>query len=246
MLRGLFVAVAYLLGGPGDPQSGSDVVRAMHDRYAGTWYHTLSFLQRNTAYLEGDSVEHSTWFERAAMPGRLRIDFRGGANAPPGDGVLFARDSLFVMRGDTVARASAFVHPLMLLGFDVYTQPAERTLELLAGLGFDLSTVREDTWRGRAAYVVGAKAGDLRTRQFWIDKERLLFVRMLEPSRRDSTHVAETQFNRYRPYGRGWVAEEVLFLDAGRRTWLEQYADVRVDVSLPEGVFDVRRWKETL
>jgi hypothetical protein len=244
-MRGMFVGILCLCAGAGVPQTGQDLVRAMHDRYAGTWYHTLSFMQQNTAYLPGDSLEHSTWFERAAIPGGLRIDFRGGANSPPGDGVVFARESLFVMQSDTLARAVPFVHPLMLLGFDVYAQPVERTVEQLAGLGFDLSVMHEDTWQGRPVYVIGAPAGDARTRQFWVDKERLLFVRMLEPSRRDTARVSETQFNQYRRHGGGWVAEAVLFLLDGQRSWLEHYSDVRVEVPLPDGVFDVRRWKET-
>jgi hypothetical protein len=243
--RAMFVGVVCLLAGPGAPQTGQDVVQAMRDRYTGSWYHTLSFLQQNTAYLPNDSVEHSTWFERATIPGGLRIDFRGGAKSPPGNGLVFARDSLFVMQSDTLTRAVPFVHPLMVLGFDVYAQPVARTVQQLAGLGFDLSVMHEDTWQGRPVYVVGAAAGDVRTRQFWIDKERLLFVRMLEPSPRDTARVSETQFNQYRQHGGGWVAEAVLFLLDGQRNWLEQYSDVRVEVPLPDGVFDVRRWKET-
>lgn len=217
----------------------------MHDRYAGKWYRTLTFVQHNTAYLPGDSVQHSTWFERASIPGSLRIDFRDGPGFPPGDGLLFSRDSQFVIQGDSVSQAVAFVHPLMVLGFDVYAQPVERTLELLRQIGFDLSTVHEDTWQGRPAWVIGARAGDLHARQFWVDRERLVFVRMLEPARRDTTATVETQFNAYRPAGGGWVSPQVLFLTNGERRWLEEYADVQTDVAIAAEVFDVRRWKDT-
>jgi hypothetical protein len=159
--------------------------------------------------------------------------------------LLFTRDSQFVIQRDTLAQATAFTHPLMVLGFDVYAQPVERTLAQLGHIGFDLSTMREDTWQGRPVYVVGAKSGDLHTQQFWVDKERLLFVRMLEPVRRDTTRVSETQFNGYAPFGGGWVAIEVLFFIDGQRRWLEEYADVKVNPPLPDGVFDWRRWKTT-
>ena len=228
-----------------DPQTGDALVRAMHERYAGQWYRSLSFVQHNTAYFPGDSVQHSTWFERAAIPGALRIDFREGPGFPPDGGVLFARDSQFAIQGDTLLRAGAFIHPLMVLGFDVYAQPAERTLDKLRQLGFDLATTHEDTWQGRPVIVVGAKAGDLRTRQFWVDKERLVFVRMLEPTRRDSTVTAETQFNDYRAFGKAWVSAQVLFLVGGQRRWLEEYDEIAVNVPLADGVFDVKRWKDT-
>ena len=244
-MKTAFIVLVGLLASSRDPRTGQDVVRAMHDRYAGKWYRTLTFLQRNTAYLPGDSVQHSTWFERAAIPGSLRIDFRDGPGLPPDGGLLFAHDSQFVVQGDTLAQATAFIHPLMVLGFDVYAQPVERTIDKLRQLGFDLSAVHEDTWQGRPALVVGANAGDLHSRQFWVDKERLLFVRMLEPGRRDTTKTSESQFNRYAPFGAGWVSQEVLFLVGGQRRWLEEYSDVRVDDALPPGVFDARHWKDT-
>jgi hypothetical protein len=238
-------ALFFFLAALGNPKSGDELVRAMHDRYTGAWYHSLSFVQHNTLYLPGDSVQHSIWFERAAIPGMLRIDFREGPGFPPDAGALFAHDTLYAIKGDTVAQASAFIHPLMVLGFDVYAQPIERTLDQLKALGFDLSSLREDTWQGRPVYVVGAKAGDLHTRQFWVDKERLLFVRMLEPGQRDTTVTTETQFNDYRPFGKAWVSAQVLFLGNGQRRWLEEYNEIKVDTPLTDGVFDPRRWKTT-
>jgi hypothetical protein len=228
-----------------DPQSGDALVRAMHEKYDGQWYHTLTFVQHNTLYLTADSVQHSTWFERAAIPGSLRIDFREGPGFPANGGALFVRDSQFNIAGDTLVQASPFIHPLMVLGFDVYAQPVERTLAQLRQVGFDLSTTHDDTWQGRPVTVVGAKAGDLHTRQFWVDKERLVFVRMLEPARRDSTATTETQFNDYRLFGKAWVSAQVLFLANGERRWMEEYDQITVNTPLAEGVFDVKRWKDT-
>ncbi|HET7249105.1 MAG TPA: hypothetical protein VFI79_04610 [Gemmatimonadales bacterium] len=233
------------LGGATDPKTGDELVRAMHDRYDGKWYHSLTFLQHNTRFFGTDSVQHSTWFERAAIPGKLRIDFRDGPGFSPDGGILFVNDSLIAIRGDTVFRTNAFIHPLMVLGFDVYAQPATTTLDKLKTLGFDLAAIRSDTWQGRPVYVVGAKAGDLHTRQFWVDKERLVFVRMLEPGQQDSSTTSETQFNDYRPFGKGWVSAQVLFLDKGQRLWMEEYDQIQVDVPLTDGTFDAHHWKTT-
>ncbi|HJQ67299.1 MAG TPA: hypothetical protein VJ816_13025 [Gemmatimonadales bacterium] len=243
MKTALLILAGFVIAG--GPPTGEEVVRNMHDRYAGKWYHTLTFVQHNTAYLPGDSVERSIWFERASIPGTLRIDFRDGPTTPTGNGILFSNDSQYVVQGDTVTQRTAFIHPLMVLGFDVYAQTVDRTLGQLRQLGFDLATVHEDTWQGRPVWVVGAKAGDLHTRQFWVDRERLVFVRMLEPGRRDTTATTETQFNDYRAFGGGWVSAQVLFMANGQRRWLEEYADIKTDVAIEPDVFDVRRWKET-
>src|SRR2546430_10059293 len=42
------------------PPDGRAIVAAMHDRYAGKWYATLTFVQHNTATRPDDSTEHST------------------------------------------------------------------------------------------------------------------------------------------------------------------------------------------
>ncbi len=226
--------------------SGRAIIQAMHDRYAGHWYGTLSFVQQNTKYFyPGDSVQHSVWFERASIPGKLRIDFREGPGFTPGDGIIFASDSLISMAGGAVKGANAFVHPLMVLGFDVYAQPVDVTVAKLTTLGFDLATVHDDTWGGRAVYVVGAKTGDGRTRQFWIDKERLVFVRMLEPGPGDSTKVSETQFNAYQKAGDAWVSAEVLFILDGRPVWKEQYTDIKTGIQVADQVFDPKQWNAT-
>ncbi len=241
-MSALLLLLAALSAGS-DPKNGDELVRAMHDRYSGKWYRSLAFLQHNTRYFGTDSVQHSTWFERAAIPGKLRIDFREGPGFSPDGGVLFVNDSLISIRGDTVVGANAFIHPLMVLGFDVYAQPVDTTLDKLQSLGFDLALIRPDTWQGRPVYVVGARAGDLHTRQFWVDKERLVFVRMLEPGQRDTSTTSETQFNDYRPFGSGWVSAQVLFLGNGQRVWMEEYDQIQVDIPLADGTFDAHRWK---
>lgn len=239
------VCLAVLNAGGGVP-TGREIVQSMHDRYAGHWYPTLTFVQQNTKYFyPGDSVQHSVWFERASIPGKLRIDFRSGPGFTAGDGILFAADTIFSMVSGAVKQASAFIHPLMVLGFDVYAQPVDQTVAKLTTLGFDLATVHEDTWGGRAVYVVGAKSGDGRTRQFWVDKERLVFVRMLEPGQRDTTKVSETQFNDYRKAGDAWVSAEVLFIVDGRPVWKEQYSDIKTGVPVAAGVFDPKQWATT-
>ena len=237
MLQHVVLASALLAS----PPNGRQIVQAMHDRYAGKWYRTLTFVQKNTATRPDGSQEHSIWHEYGALPGKLRIEF---APADSGNGLLFVSDSQFVFHADTLGNASAFIHPLMVLGFDVYAQPVERTIAQLEGLKIDLATVHEDAWHGRPVFVVGARAGDLHTRQFWVDKGRLVFVRMLQPGR-DTTKTSDVRFEDYRPVGPAWVSARVEFLNDGQQRWLEEYSEIKTDVALPEGLFDPRRWRES-
>jgi hypothetical protein len=232
------LTLALLQMGPG-PRDGRELIRAMHDRYAGNWYRTLSFTQHNTATDSLGQQTHSTWREYASLPGNLRIDF---LPADSGGGALFRADSEYVFRGDTLERAFPFVHPLLVLGFDVYVQPVDTTLAKLERLGIDLSVMREDTAGGRPVYVVGAPAGDRRHAQFWVDRERLVFLGMLQPNRRDPTRVAETRFEDYRAVRGAWLSARVAFLVNGKPVWLEEYVDVRTDLPLDPGIFDPRKF----
>ena len=219
-------------------RSAEELVRAMHDRYAGSWYRTATFVQRNTRYLASGAADTSTWLEAMRVPGALRIDIEPLAQR---NGVLFVRDSQFLISSARVTSATASVHPLMVLGFDVYADAPERTIARIRSLGIDLSKLHEDVWQGRPAYVVGAAAGDSRAKQFWVDRERLLFVRMLQPDR-DTTRSAEIRFNNYRRLAGGWIAPEVVFLTNGKPTFVERYEDVRADPPLSDALFDPRAW----
>ena len=241
MLHGLLVVVSLVTAAAQKPpRTGRDLIRAMHDRYAGKWYHTLVFTQHNTTTRPDGTKDHSTWREYAALPGQLRIDF---LPADSGNGVLFTNDSQYTFAADTIANAIAFVHPLMVLGFDVYVDPVEKSIARLEQYGFDLTRVREDVWHGRTVYIVGEKPGDGHSRQFWVDKGRLLFVRMLEPARRDSTKTTDTRFNRYQPVGSAWLSAEVEFLVDEQPRWLEQYVDIKTDTTLSADLFDPKQWK---
>jgi hypothetical protein len=112
----------------------------------------------------------------------------------------------------------------------------------LQALKFDLSQFREDTWQGRPVYVVGAKAGDLRSPQFWIDQKNLYFVRMLRPTGKDETQTQETQFNKYQKLGGGWIAPEVIFMVDGKIVTVEKYSEIRGDVKLDPRLFDPQFW----
>src|SRR6266550_2812905 len=72
--------------------SGDALVRAMHDRYAGKWYRTMSFTQKTTLGLASGGELVQTWYEAGMMPGRLRID----TDLKSKSGQLFARDSVYV------------------------------------------------------------------------------------------------------------------------------------------------------
>src|SRR5207253_6326731 len=199
--------------------TSEDLVQAMQKKYAKSWYKTATFVQKTT-----------------------NID-------KDGNGILFTNNQIYVFKNGKVDSNRPFVHPLMVLGFDIYRLPLNKAIEKLKGLKFDLSIFREDTWQGRPVYVVGAKAGDLHSFQFWIDQKNLYFVRMLHPSGRDGAQTTEAQFNRYQKLGGGWMSPEVIFSVDGKVVTTEEYSELRANVPLDPKLFDPQyfatvHWKE--
>ena len=217
------------------PRNGEELIQQMHDRYDGKWYRTLTFVQKTT--LPNGSVE--TWYEALTAPGRLRIDV---APLDSMNTMIFRNDSLYDFRGGKLLRSKEMIHPLLVLGFDVYAQAPAVTVRKLQALKFDLSKLHETTWQGRPTYVVGAEAGDSTSPQFWIDKERLYFVRSLEPSQKNPGTMLDTRFEKYQPMGDAWLEMEVVFLAGGEVKMREEYTEPRVGVALDPALYDTRQW----
>lgn len=237
------LAVTLLAGNPAPaapadtlPRDGTAVLQRMYDQYEGKWYRTLTFIQ-TTSFAERPT---ETWYEAGAIPGKLRIDVAPLEN---GNAFMYVGDSLFIFRDGKRVRAVKDRNLLMTLAFDVYGQPVATTAAQLTESGIDLSKVHAGTWQDRAVWVVGAEAGDTTSNQFWIDQERLVFVRLLEQQKNPNAPDAppammDVEFNKYERLGGGWIAPEVVIRVGGREVMREVYRDMRADVPLTDALYD--------
>jgi hypothetical protein len=227
-------AISALAPQPTRPETTDQLVHAMQARYKDNWYRTATFVQKTTNYAADGTKTVAIWYEAMSVPGKLRIDFTPTSD---GNGIIFADDVAHsIKNGKDTPRPQ--MHPLILLGFDIYVLPEAAVIAKLKALRIDTSVFHEDSWDGRPAYVVGAAAGDLRTAQFWIDAERLYFVRLLRPSGPDGSHTSETQFNKYERLGGGWMAPEVVFKTDGRVVTTEEYSDLQSGMTFDPKLFD--------
>jgi outer membrane lipoprotein-sorting protein len=216
-----------------------ELIQAMQKKYGKSWYQTATFVQKTTDYDKDGNKKFSTWYEALSVPGSLRIDF---TPVKDGNGILFTDSKIYSFKDGKQENSRPFVHPLMILGFDIYKLPPEKVLEVLKGLKFDPSVLREDTWQGRPVYVVGAKQGDLHSPQFWVDKKNLYFVRLLRPAGKDGAQTQETQFNKYQRLGGGWMAPEVIFKVDDQIRTTEEYSEMRANPALDTKLFDPQYW----
>jgi outer membrane lipoprotein-sorting protein len=239
------LALAMLLAGASkaaEVKSGEALVKAMHDRYAATWYKSVTFTQKSTTYNSDGTTKVETWYEALLLPGKLRIDIGPQSD---GNGYLLVNGNVTIFRGGEIKSNRAQQNMLLVLGFDVYGQSPEATLSICKQEGFDATKFHEDIWEGKPAYVFGAEKGDLKSKQFWVEKDRMLFVRLLEPDAADPNKSQDIRFTDYRALGAGWISARVEVYSDGKKVFTEEYTEIKKDVPLDAAIFDPKQFTTT-
>ncbi|MEP7344286.1 MAG: hypothetical protein ABI877_03420 [Gemmatimonadaceae bacterium] len=227
---------------PGPPPitDGRGVLRAMHDRYAGKWFNTLTFSQRTTTYSASGRETKGVWNEYLAAPGRLRIDY---LPLNERSGVLYARNRVHSFVNGKASASQDGWNPLLILIADVYVQPVDTSLWQMDSLGFQTSIVRRDVLHGAPTWVVGAVAGDTTSSQFWIDAESLLVRRVIQKQKGGTrTTISDVRLAKYTDVGGYPVAFDVTFYRDGRLYFKEEYFDAKANVVLSPDIFDPAKW----
>jgi hypothetical protein len=222
--------------------SGSGVVKAMHDLYAGKFLKTMSLLQNNTAYTSTGQEQHSQWYEHFEFPGKLRIAF---LPATQRSGLVQVGEKVASFDNGIRVDFRPSVNPMLLLTADVYTAPVPIIMRGLDSLSVDTEVIHNDEWEGRPVYVVGAKAGDSTSNQMWIDADKLLLLRFIQRGK-STEHpvVSDIRVGSYKEIQGYQIPMEFLVVRNGRPVWREQYANVRINEELPAGTFDQALWKD--
>ncbi|MCC6319765.1 MAG: hypothetical protein IT361_18990 [Gemmatimonadaceae bacterium] len=225
---------------PAPISDGRGVIAAMHARYAGKFFTTLSFSQNTTNISQSGREIKGVWNEYLAVPGRLRIDYLPLTSR---SGVLYAGGRIHAFTDNKPQAPQRGWNPLAVLIADVYGQAVDTTVLQLDSLGFDLAMMHSSTWQGRPVMVVGARPGDTTTSQFWIDRDSLLVRRVIQRDARGARPVvSDIRFYRYQDVGGYPVAFDVHFYRDGRLYFKEEYFNVQVNVLLPPEIFDPTKW----
>jgi hypothetical protein len=221
-------------------ESAGELIRVMHDRYAGNWYRTLRFTQTNTFYTQSGGEQKSKWIQNLSVPGRLRIDFEPLSSK---SGLLILNNRVTTFDNGRRVESRRAIQPILTLTADVYAIPPEVTLRRLDSLNVDLDKFRRDRLDRRRVYVIGAENGDLESNQIWIDANRLVLLRIIQKEKRgERTVVTDTRVGDYREVDGFQIPHEFVSTRDGKPYFREEYEDVRVNAELPAGIFDPARW----
>jgi len=215
--------------------NGATLARAIHDRHASSAPRTVSFVQKITVILSSGGQISQTWYTAGELPGRWRVDTDQSAK----NGSLHVGDSTYQFAAGKLAKADTGINEILAVAFDMSSQPAAKTEAMFRRLGIDATKVHESNWRGAVVYVVGAPRGDTTTKQIWVERDRLVPVRLIGNTRQGR---GDFRFSNYTQVGGQWVPGEIEQLVNGKRRLVEQFTQVRTNVSLPDALFDPKRF----
>ena len=246
LIVGLVCLAACLsLAAPVSPQEirdGQALLTAMHDRYKDSWYDSVVFKEKAITLNPDGTSTTEIWDEALQLPGKLRIN-KGPSSE--GNGFVFIDGTLTTFQKGKASGPRPYVHMLLVLGFDVYRQDPKTTIDQVKSQGFDLTQIHEEKWDGQDVYVVGAAKGDLKSKQFWIEKKRLLFVRLIEPDEHDAAKIHDSRFRDYRKLSIGWISARVEFYTDGKNIFNEDYFDMKANAKFEPALFDPKKFNET-
>ena len=169
--------------------NAENLVSTMRETYHKTWFKHLTFKQTTSFYRDGKVTGEQIWHEAMSLPGRLHIKF-GSKKAK--SGMLFSDGFEYQYKNGEINSSEKKYNPLLFLGFDVYGQSVETSIEGLKMLGFDLSKMYETN----EFYIVGADKNDLQTSQFWVNKNYLYVTRVITKNK-EPAFIMDAKCNKY-------------------------------------------------
>jgi hypothetical protein len=94
---------------------------------------------------------------------------------------------------------------------------------------------------GRTTYVVGAaSATDSASRQFWVERDRLVLVRIRE--KRGENQFSDIRMGDYIKAGEALIARQTYQLQNGVPRLHQQIAGLKADTPLDPALFEPKQW----
>ncbi len=212
--------------------STGQLMDAMQVKNRSDWFKEFTFTQETIRYNQNGAVRDTAiWYEAVSYPDLFRIDYND-----QGRFIIFRNDSAYRFQNYNFQSARIEPQEFLLFKGGMYFISPARVMDKLNEYGYDTSVFREDRLNGKRAYVVGAKEGDLETKQFWVDADHFYTVRRVSKTGRGA--VLDVQYSDHKRVEGGWVEQTVTFFLDGRMLQIEHYLDIDASKRLSKEVFD--------
>ena len=216
--------------------NSEDVLAKMYKQYAGKWMKSFSFTQTTERYQNDSLVNTSTWYEHIVYPDKFRIDF---GDTTSGNAAIITKDSVYSFRKGVLARTSVNDDDLTFMLGGMYFYPYDSVKAMLTHSGYDLHKFFETKFNGNDVYVIGANNADDKTKQLWIDKEKLVVVKFISYNNGEKE---EGIFSNHKQFGNSWSETACDFYVDGKLIQKEKYFDCKAGENINPKIFDYKHF----
>jgi len=218
--------------------NAEDLIRKMHKKYHTKFNANITFIQLNQDIDATGKITHSMSFEAFHYPGKFRNDM---GPTPQKEGYIVSNDVMYSFKDSKITGQKPCTMDVGLLTGDIYFVTVEKAVEACKKHGYDLSRFRQDLFREKPVYVVGAKdKSDEKSPQFWIDQEELYVVRDINFSEQDN-ELEDVHYLEHAKVENAWVEERVEIYVNGKLVKKEHYAEVKANNELNLDIFDPKK-----
>lgn len=227
----LFQLLIYLLATTNviNAQTGTEVIKATHKKYYQAPCKIYTFSQRNAHYKNDTVSGHSEWHEAIEFPDKFRIDFGDTRN---GNYVIFKKDSVFNYKKNELTGTRSDSSTLLLLLGGMFYRDLKDVTRRIQNAHYDLKVLSLQNWKDAETFVIGAKEGDLKSNQVWIDKKTLRVMRIIEKMNDEDT--MDMRFETHQDWCKGYSETKVSFRRNGILEQEEEYYDIKVADRFPD------------
>jgi hypothetical protein len=203
--------------------SSQMLIEEMISKYDGQWFKEISFEQTTSFYKDGEIFKTESWYETYQYPSKLLIEYDKFGS---GSGQLYRNDSIYLFTNHKLDTVYPLVHSLVVLTMDLYHLEKEYATKRIDNMGFDLSKFRIDEFNNKPVYVVGSSNEKDTSNQFWVDKEKLVVVKMITNTSRG---VQVVELDDYRELnGSGLIEQQVRFYINDELYMTEKYYNIEI------------------
>lgn len=200
-------------------------------------------IQQNTVIYDPD-LENGTMEVEETLYYRYPFRFRREGRAPGVEQirVIGPGGAALITNGTVISESEMpFDHFKDLLLY----KDIEGLVERLARLNVDLDLVSLGRYKGKIAYVIGARYPDESVPQVWIEKDTFRPIRyIIKGGDPEGGAPQEIEYADYRSIGKkGWYPSRIQFFENGRLARMYVMKTFKVNPEMPDELFDIARLK---
>jgi outer membrane lipoprotein-sorting protein len=216
--------------------NGEELLKAMHDKYAGKYCQTIQFDQHTLRYdTNGVKKDTSTWYEWISYPDKFRIDFgkKFGGNC-----VIFKNDSSFNYKNHKLVKKDKNENDLLLILGGMYYRKFEDVVERLERSGYNLDVLTQINVNKNTFYVIGSsgyKNEPENQHQIWVDKKDLKVVKL--KTKLNETDWLEIRFDAFEKSCKGFTETRVSAFKNNKLEQVEEYFNLKTSIAIPDSIF---------